>query len=91
MHRSMKAGTLALAAGVLLSSSVLAHAQTCTTRYNEVTRQATTTCSDGTTATQRYNDVTKQSQTTIRQPNGQQQRCTTTYNPVTKQARTTGK
>ena len=40
MHRSRKAGALALAAGVLLSSSVLAHAQTCTTRYNEVTRQA---------------------------------------------------
>ncbi|HEY5868278.1 MAG TPA: hypothetical protein VI542_22405 [Candidatus Tectomicrobia bacterium] len=83
--------TLAVTAGVLLSTSVVARAQTCTTRYNEVTRQVTATCSDGTTATQRYNDVTNQTQTTIRQPNGQQQRCTTTYNPVTKQARTTCK
>ena len=38
---------LTLAAGVLLSSAVLAQAQTCTTRYNALLQQYETQCTPG--------------------------------------------
>jgi hypothetical protein len=41
---SMAPRLMALTAGLLLSSAVLAHAQTCTTRYNALLRHYETQC-----------------------------------------------
>ena len=79
---------MSLAAGVLLSTAVLAQAQNCTTRYNPILKQYQTQCMDGTRATERYNDILNRSETTIQYPGGTSQRCTQTYNAILKQWQT---